>query len=169
MTKRAAIRKRARRSDGRLVPTDPVAAAALPARHRGGFQKGKSGNPGGMPKGVKLLRDRIGELTNEGQDVIQFHVDVMNGNAGKVLDTPGARMDAAAWLGDRYFGKVKQTVDVNGGAAATPEQLAAVFALQLSPHERRSRIAELKARAIEAESSASSTPDVLANGHADGD
>lgn len=136
-----------------LKPKSPLGSQA-----RARWKKGVSGNPGGMPKSVKILRDLIGERTNDGLELVEFALDVMRGTKPG-MEAAMAREYAHAWLSDRYFGKPKQALDISG--QATPQQLAALVALQLSPHERRNRIAELKERAIETTA--------VTNGHAPSD
>lgn len=86
-----------------------------------GWQKGcKSPNPGGLPKSVKLLRDRIGAETKDGEEIIQFALNVMRGQQADMTDER-VRWAAHEWLSDRYFGKVKQTVELTPGQA-DPDQ-----------------------------------------------
>lgn len=160
---------RPRKPKDRMIPRRPGAHAYAPpkdeeaaARWRAStFKPGQSGNPGGTPKPVKLIRDKIAELTRDGDEIIEFFVNTMRGS-----DDERVKVMCAEWLGERFFGKVKQAVDVSGPGMATPEQIALVMALQLSPHERRSRIAELKAKAANAEPVPSEAPQ-LTNGHGD--
>lgn len=113
-------RNRERNPDGSFVSDDPTAAERVRA---GRFQPGgKSPNPGGLPKAVKMIRDRIGELTRDGQDILEFMNRVMRGeDEDDGMDDPRLRFAAAEWLGDRYFGKPKQTVELQPGPAQ-PEQ-----------------------------------------------
>lgn len=102
-----------RDTDGTFGSPDPD--AEKPAR-RGGFQPGKSGNPGGKPKAVKMLMQRVGELTKDGQDILEFMNKVMRGEEPNMGDER-VRFAAAVWLGDRFFGKPKQTVELTPGPA----------------------------------------------------
>lgn len=143
-----------RRSDGTFGEEDPAA----PPRRRGNpaWAKGVSGNPGGKPKAIKIIQDRIGELTKDGQDILKFFYEAMQGrDAG--ADDPKVRLAAAEWLGAHYFGRPKQELGVTVGV--TLEQSAMLEALKLSPHERRNRIAALKARALTAEALPAPLPD----------
>jgi hypothetical protein len=80
----------------------------------GRWPKGKSGNPGGRPKG---LAARVRELTKDGHELVDLMVAIMRGTLtvtlrdrdGKTYEQAPShrdRMMAAAWLADRGFGKV---------------------------------------------------------------
>ncbi len=84
------------------------------------FEKGKSGNPGGRPKG---LADTIRKLTKDGRELIDLHLEVMRGTLKiKRIDGYGMeieqlplhkdRMMAAQWLADRGFGKVPEVTEL---------------------------------------------------------
>lgn len=82
------------------------------------WQPGESGNPGGRPKGAGSLAALVRQLTQDGAEVAHFYFAVFNGRfpgkgGGKV--TPAQRMEAAAWLADRGFGRSIQTTDLNLG------------------------------------------------------
>ncbi len=75
----------------------------------GRFSPGQSGNPGGRPAG---LRAKINSLTNDGNAIVGFIVDVMNGR----IDVPiKHRMDAAIWLAERLWGRIDSTVAESTG------------------------------------------------------
>ena len=81
------------------------------------FPPGVSGNPGGRPKG---LASRIREITNEGNDLVDFVVSVFKGEHGEAARL---RLEAATWLADRGFGRPAQAVDLRatvGGLEGGP-------------------------------------------------
>lgn len=84
------------------------------------FQPGQSGNPSGRPKGSAGLPARIRELTNDGEDVVQYFVDVFKGEHEL---SEKHRHDAATWLADRLWGKAVASMELSGpdGGALTVE------------------------------------------------
>ena len=105
------------------------------------FQPNQSGNPGGRPKAAVEMARLIREATADGAVLVAFALEAL-----KAKDA-ASRNYAHQWLSDRGFGKALQTVDVLDTAAITPEQMAMLNALHMTPHERRARIAELRAKA----------------------
>jgi hypothetical protein len=92
--------------------------------------KGQSGNPKGRASaGAKFARV-IRSRTNDGQALLEFALEVMEGKHGAELSD---RIDALKWLADRGWGKAVETVvledesqrEVQPDAIAT-EQLEAV-------------------------------------------
>lgn len=73
-----------------------------------GFLPGHSGNPGGRPKALSTL---ICEQTNDGAELVAFMLAVLRGKRKASL---GQRMEAAAWLADRGFGKVALPLEHSG-------------------------------------------------------
>ena len=113
------------------------------------FLPGQSGNPGGRPRAAIAMAKLIRERTGNGADLVDFALQVHAGEIAEMNDAKSRRW-AHDWLSDRGFGRPIQDVDVLiGTVELTPEQQAMLEALKMSPHERRGRIAELKARALE--------------------
>lgn len=65
----------------------------------GRFKPGTSGNPGGRPKG---LRGYILERTQQGEELVDFMIQVFRGDFSADLRM---RAQAATWLTDRAFGR----------------------------------------------------------------
>lgn len=70
------------------------------------FEKGKSGNPGGKPKGQGHIRDLAREHT-------EMALKTLVSIAENPKAAPSSRVAAAATLIDRGWGRAPQTVDVN--------------------------------------------------------
>ena len=113
------------------------------------FESGKSGNPGGRPKGLaRLVRDLIAARVEE--DPVLGKIDgwtaitlrLYDLAVGRIAAPEKDRAAAAKLLYDRAGGLPRQEVELSGGV--TPEQAALVEALKMSPHERDKRIAEIK-------------------------
>ena len=79
-----------------------------------GFMPGQVANPGGRPKGLAAY---IRERTHDGRDLVDFVVDVFQGNGERLNGHPPkleVRFEAATWLADRGFGKPVQTIAHTG-------------------------------------------------------
>lgn len=73
---------------------------------------GVSGNPGGRPKGLTTL---VREQTRDGAELVEFMLRLLRGKRQPLR----YRLEAAAWLADRGFGKAVQQVEL-GGPNAEP-------------------------------------------------
>jgi len=84
------------------------------ARNLTSWKPGQSGNPSGRPKGSAGFAANIREETRGGQELWEFALQVMRGQAEVKAVVAGAvvnigpslkeRMDAMKWLADRGFG-----------------------------------------------------------------
>jgi hypothetical protein len=75
--------------------------------------RGVSGNPGGRPRGLAAL---VRERTEDGAELVEFMLAVLRGKKRVNGNAPALslRMEAAAWLADRGFGKVPQALEHTG-------------------------------------------------------
>ena len=76
------------------------------------FQPGNRANPGGRPKGLAAL---VREQTDDGAELVAFMLRVLRGRKQPTR----LRMEAAAWLADRGFGKVPMPLE-HGGPGGAP-------------------------------------------------
>lgn len=106
----------------------------------GKFEKGKSGNPGGRPKGEGHIRDLAREHTT-------MALETLISIAQNSKAPASSRVAAASTLIDRGWGRAPQTVDVN-------------FLSQLSDGDLEQRIAQVLTAGLVArdEAGASGTP-----------
>lgn len=90
-----------------------------------GFGKGKSGNPGGRPKGIAHAREYLEANTAGGEELIDFHLKLMRGQLRLTMfDSEGEELTrvpdfkdmqhSADWLADRLWGKSVQAVEHTG-------------------------------------------------------
>src|SRR5262245_12477117 len=79
-----------------------------------------SPNPGGRPRGLAAL---VREQTGDGLELVAFMLTIFRGKRkGASLKL---RMEAAAWLADRGFGKATQLLEMSG-----PEQEPLVIRIE---------------------------------------
>ena len=74
------------------------------------FKPGTSPNPGGRPKSLASL---VREQTKDGQELVRFMLGVLRGRKTPLR----YRLEAAAWLADRGFGKALQQMELSGPGA----------------------------------------------------
>lgn len=74
------------------------------------FLPGASGNPGGRPRGLMEL---VRRETKDGAELVRFMLRVLRGQKQPMR----YRLEAAAWLADRGFGKALQQMELSGPGA----------------------------------------------------
>src|SRR5271168_690644 len=93
------------------------------------FKPGKSGNPGGRPKGVStsVVADIRALAKTYGEDAIEALVSIM----GNAKTPPAARVAAAIAVLDRGYGKPSQRMDMD--MAGSPITLEALIMARIKP------------------------------------
>lgn len=124
------------------------------------FEAGKSANPGGRSKAAAEIARLIRDRTRNGEELVEFALAVLRGRLPEpsadgsdstfvsVPDDAKSRMFALQWLSDRGLGKPLQDIDIiiSGSADLAPQDQGMLDALKLSPHARRIRAEELRAK-----------------------
>ena len=82
----------------------------IPGRGNPSWVKGVSGNPGGRPRGLAEL---VRQETKDGAELVAFHLRILRGRKQPLR----YRLEAAAWLADRGFGKALQQMELSGPGA----------------------------------------------------
>ena len=105
-----------------------MSALTLPENRgvNGRFAPGNSANPGGRPKGLAHL---VREQTHDGEELVRFMLSVLRGRKKAPLRL---RMEAAAWLADRGFGKVALPLE-HSGAEGGPMRFTLVLSAAGAP------------------------------------
>ena len=119
-------------------PSRPAKNGALSATSGGitgkGFKPGQSGNPSGRNGRQKGLASLVRFRTEEGRRLVELMWRIARGGkfrmsaiakTGDVVEArlrPSVRdrMDAAAWLADRGWGKVKDVIKLEGEEGRSP-------------------------------------------------
>jgi len=88
------------------------------------IKKGEIRNPGGRPKGLERI---IREQTKDGSEIVRVFLSVFNGEVQPDGNLPSTkdRMQAAEWLTERGYGKVKDQVELSGDAVNPVTMLVA--------------------------------------------
>jgi hypothetical protein len=92
------------------VAAEGLVAAPQNRGENGRFVPGNRANPGGRPKGLAAL---VKEHTREGAELVAFYLRVLRGKRQPLR----YRLEAAAWLADRGFGKALQQMELSGPGA----------------------------------------------------
>jgi hypothetical protein len=152
--------------DSSPAPESPRAPDyQVDGRSRSWFKPGQSGNPNGFTGPLRSLASQIRAQTGNGSEIAQFYLKILRGepvrfpekritrrkNGRKITSmyvrpTLDQRIDAAAWLADRGWGKAKETIELTG--EASPAQRLEL--LRRLSDEDRAQLRGLLQRALEA-------------------
>jgi hypothetical protein len=155
------------------APTLIRTERSLPPKLRANlWQPGQTGNPAGNQAPLRSFAVRIRQETGYGREIAAFYLAIMRGEPIKmphkvirrgrygkktiqalyVRPTLDQRIDAAAWLADRGWGKAKETIELTG--EATPAQRLELLR-RLSDDERE-QLRSLLQRALTANATSES-------------
>lgn len=116
------------------------------------FTKGKSGNPGGRPKGLqRLIREKLGKKGWSRVVETQYLIATGQFVSDSKLGLQAKEVTAAAkWLADRGFGLPQQHVDVTSAGSGVG-QVAVAFDTSLMNDEQLEEVERRLAEASGAE------------------
>jgi hypothetical protein len=89
------------------------------------FKPGQTGNPGGRPRGLAEL---VRQETKDGAELVAFMLRILRGRKQPTR----YRLEAAAWLADRGFGKALQQMELSG-PGAEPLTIRIEYAADANP------------------------------------
>jgi hypothetical protein len=157
-------------------PSHLVAEEQIRSRPAHWYKPGQSGNPNGFTGPLRSLASQIRQQTGNGSEIAALYLLVMRGEPikmpgkrikrsknGRVITstyvrpTLDQRIDAAAWLADRGWGKAKETIELTG--EASPAQRHEL--LKRLSEDERAQLRGLLQRALEAQPPANSIPPII--------
>ena len=89
---------------------------SMPRRIGRPFDKGRSGNPSGRPKGGVGFAQRARRMTKDGRTVLEFLLAVVTNTTERTAD----RLAAAKILLDRMYGRAEQTLTLDQATEGPP-------------------------------------------------
>lgn len=136
------------------------------------FVKGKSGNPGGRTATEVAVQRRIWQAIHDGlrkeDELVSFAFSVMRGEEDDMQSEP-SRVYAHRFLSEHYYGKPKETVDIDVTTGPAPAASLRAAVEALDAHERAAlevvlaglRRAKAQGQLVDAESSQVGEPSTL--------
>jgi hypothetical protein len=167
----------ARHGEHAVTPTStPPTSQRNPADHLRvySWRPGQTGNPAGTGAPLRSFAAHIRAQTGWGREIAAFYLAIMRGEPIKMPEkvikrgrngkkriavqyirpTLDQRIDAAAWLADRGWGKAKETIELTG--EATPAQRLEL--LRRLSEDERTQLRSLLQRALESNGTAIPAP-----------
>jgi DNA-binding MarR family transcriptional regulator len=157
-------------------PADLSSQQQIRSRPAHWYKPGQSGNPNGFTGPLRSLAAQIRQQTGNGSEIAALYLLVMRGEPirmpgkrikrsknGRIITstyvrpTLDQRIDAAAWLADRGWGKAKETIELTG--EASPAQRLEL--LKRLSEDERAQLRGLLQRALEAQAPANSIPPII--------